>query len=137
MKTIEEILKYKPQSMDGRDLGRLTVFLTIEQLTGLGFGVKDEFKETYKAEEYTKENVIAHLKSDVEFGFTKALNQRGLSASAMNDVVKMWMWVLEDELADHDEYAYYGLPLLKLVAVKYELDNPIGEDDGSESKYDN
>jgi hypothetical protein len=137
MKTLEEIVKYKSKSIDGRDISRLAVFFTLEQLTEVGFSVKEEFKETYKPEEFNKETVLGRLKSDLSFAFSKALNQRGLSASMMNDVIKMWMWVLEDELADHDDYAYYGLPLLKLVAVKYEFDNPIGDDSGDEEEYDN
>lgn len=77
------------------------------------------------------------LASDLEFAFEKALGQRGISASVMNDVIKMWMWVLDDEeLANCEEYAQYGLPLLKKVAVKYGLPNEIGDDYGNESdKY--
>lgn len=53
----------------------------------------------------------------------------------MYAVVKMWMVVLEDELQSFDEYALYGLPLFKAVAVKYGFENPIGDDSGAESKY--
>lgn len=33
--------------------------------------------------EWTRENILEQLKSDVEFGFEKALDQRGISASLM------------------------------------------------------
>lgn len=135
MRKLSEIVKYKSVSMDGRDLTRLAKFMSINQLGLLGMSVKEEYKETYKPLEYTEEAVLAELKGDVEFGFTKALNQRGLSASAMNSVVRMWLWVLEDDLADDEEYAQYGLPLLKKVAVKYGFENEIGDDNGDEDKY--
>jgi hypothetical protein len=83
----------------------------------------------------TQEEVMGYLKRDLEFAFEKALNKRGLSARTMNSVIRMWMWILDDELADCEEYAQYGLPLLKKVAVKYNLPNQIGDDYGNESKY--
>ena len=46
------------------------------------------------------------------------------------------MWVLEDPFQHFDEYAQYGLPLYKAVALKYKLKNPIGKDYGNESKYE-
>lgn len=55
----------------------------------------------------------------------------------MFDVVKEWLFILEDPLKYFDDYSMYGLPLFKAVAVKYGFDNPIGEDDGSEDKYGN
>ena len=42
--------------------------------------------------------ILKQLEEDVDFGFEKALNQRGLSAPAMYIVVRMWMWILEDDL---------------------------------------
>ena len=68
---------------------------------------------------------------DVAFGFEKALDKRGISSGLMYSVVKMWLRVLEDELAKSDAYAQYGLPLFKAVAVKYGFPNPIGEDLGT------
>jgi len=84
---------------------------------------------------WTQENILEQLRRDVEFGFEKALDRRGISAGLMYNVVKMWMWVMEDDLQDHDEYAMYGLPLFKAVAVKYGFDNPIGDDSGAEDSY--
>jgi hypothetical protein len=135
MKTIEELLGYLIQTIDGRDLNRLGAFMTVEQLGNLGMSIKPEFVETRVVTEYTKENVISNLTSDLKFAFEKALDKRGLSAGSMNGVIKMWMWVLNDDLADFDDYAQYGLPLLKAVAIKYNLPNPIGEDNGTEVKY--
>ena len=54
----------------------------------------------------------------------------------MYEVIKMWLWILEDPLVDFEDYAYYGLPLYKTVALKYGFFNPIGEDTGKESYYE-
>lgn len=139
MKTLEKIMsEYKSDTLDGRDLHRLMQFIPENQLSSLGLELKDEYAGKHKHIKLTKKNVLRRLKEDVEFGFEKALNQRGISASLMNDVVKMWNWVLEDGLEDipqNDNYAQYGLPLLKATALKYGFDNPIGNDTGDEYKY--
>lgn len=92
-------------------------------------------QEKGSPKEWTEANIVAQMAQDVSFGFEKALNRRGISASLMYSVVKMWLAVLEDELAKSEDYAQYGLPLFKAVAVKYKLDNPIGDDRGDEFKY--
>lgn len=137
MKTIEEILSYKSQTLDGRDLGRLAEFMTVEQLSQVGITLDPD--EKWVVQEYTRDSVLDLLKRDLAFAFEKALNQRGISAGMMFSVVKMWMWVL-DEHEDlinwsDDNYAQYGLPLLKAVAIRYGLDNPIGDDNGDEVQY--
>jgi hypothetical protein len=119
-------------SLDGRNISRLAAFFPVEQLHLLGVKAVDP---DFTPEPWTEAGILEHLAGDVAFGFEKALNQRGISASLMNGVVKMWLWVLEDPLADSDEYAQYGLPLLKQVAVKYGFPNEIGDDAGDESKY--
>ena len=89
-----------------------------------------------KAKEYLKR--FFGIEEDVRFGFEKALNQRGISASLMFECVMMWNYILEEGLESwgEDDYAFYGLPLFKATAVKYGWDNPIGEDSGRERKYD-
>jgi len=136
MKTIEQIKSdYKSHSLDGRDLSRLMQFLPEEDLKHFGIKLKDEFVGKHTPIPFTKENVLKQLEKDVSFGFEKALNKRGISASLMNDVVKMWNWILEEGLEDFDEYAQYGLPTLKATAIKYGFKNPIGNDNGDEFKY--
>ncbi len=142
MLTREQILeavkegKKESEAIDSRDFGRLAGFFPLENLEGFGFKLKEGTVWEYK--ELTEENVLAQLKEDLEFAFEKALHKRGLSAGAMYSVVKLWMWVLEDkelEGTEADDYAQYGLPFLKKVAIKYSLPNPIGEDIGDEEKY--
>ena len=139
MKTIDQIVaSYKSETLDGRDLNRLIKFVPEDKLSALGISLKEEFVGKHQAKEFTREAVLAQLKDDVEFGFEKALNQRGLSAGMMFEVVKMWNWVLEEGLENYDEdggYAQYGLPLFKATAMKYGFDNPIGDDAGDENKY--
>jgi hypothetical protein len=138
MKTKEQILDAvkngrESNCIDGRDYDRLSCCFEEKDLELFGFKVNDGIKWIPK--EYTKENILQQLKLDVDFGFEKALNKRGLSSSLMYEVVKMWMWVLDDELMNFDNYSMYGLPLFKAVAIKYGFDNPIGNDSGSEDKY--
>lgn len=141
MKTLQQVKEmYKSNTLDGRDLNRLAQFIPYNQLKDFGLvlneGVgEEEWNKIVK--EFTKENTLKQLKDDVEFGFEKALNQRGISAGLMFEVVRMWNWILEDGLEDWDEgnYAMYGLPLFKATALKYEFENPIGNDTGSEHKY--
>lgn len=124
------------QCLDGRDYLRLAGFFPVDLWPTLGCGViEGADTSAVKIIEWTRENVLERLRIDVDFGFEKALNQRGISAALMHEVVKMWMWVLEDDLQHHEGYALYGLPLFKAVAVKYGFDNPIGDDHGNESKY--
>lgn len=136
MKTLEQVAEqYKSNTIDGRDLSRLAAFIPESTLPSFGMELNPEYVGKHEHKEFTKENVIEQLRQDVEFGFEKALNQRGISSSLMHDVVSMWNWVLEDGLEDFDDYAQYGLPLFKATAVKYGFENPIGDDTGSEDKY--
>ena len=143
MKTIDQIVElYKSNCLDGRDLNRLALFTPYDMLGELGIRPNEEWdnKEKWDAEvkPLTRENVLAQLESDVDFGFEKALNKRGISSGFMFEVVRMWNWILEEGLEDWPEsnYAMYGLPLFKATAVKYGFDNPIGDDDGDKSWYD-
>jgi hypothetical protein len=136
MKTLEQISEeYKSKTLDGRDLLRLVSFIPEPMLPKFGITLKDEFVGKHKTEELTRDNILRLLSDDVAFGFEKALGQRGLSAVAMYQVVKMWNWILEEGLENFEMYAQYGLPLFKATAVKYGFQNHIGDDCGYESKY--
>lgn len=125
----------KSNSLLGDMFGRrLRQFLTVEQAKSIDWEV---LKQYHNPIEFTKQNVIKQLESDVAFGFKKALEKNLLISKLMFDVVKEWLFILEDPLKDFDDYSMYGLPLFKVVAVKYGFNNPIGEDDGSEDKYGN
>jgi len=141
MKTLKDIytaLKTKElerRCFDGRDFRRLADYFPEDKLDLLGMELVEG--KSWTPKEFTEENVLKQLESDIAFGFEKALNKRGISASFMFAVVKMWLWVLDDKLKDSADsyYAQYGLPLFKAVAVKYGFKNMIGEDTGCENKY--
>lgn len=140
MKSIQDILdNYKDYEVFGDDRfgARLCQFLTEEQMEKIGFSLREEYKGKHEPKEWTRENILSQLKEDVAFGFEKALNKRGISASMMFAVVKCWNKVLEEGLEDWEDtkYAQYGLPLFKATALKYEFYNPIGDDEGNEFKY--
>ena len=135
MKTLEQIKNYTSSAIDGRDIHRLMDFIPEDNLKDFGIELKDEYKGKHKHKKLTKNNILRVLKKDVEFGFEKALNKRGISSSLMYGVVSMWNWILEEGLEDFDDYPQYGLPLFKATAEKYGFDNPIGDDSGCESIY--
>ena len=96
MKTLDEIVNnYEEWSvfLDDRFGVRLAQFLTQEQLEKIGF--KWNSDEPYpEPKEWTRENILSQLKEDVEFGFERALDKRGISASLMFAVVLRWNRVL-------------------------------------------
>lgn len=141
MKTLEEIREsYKDETFDGRQTNRLAQFIHFKDLESWGLtpneGVTEEQWEEHVVP-FTRENVLKQLKADVEFGFEKALDQRGISSGLMFECVRFWNNVLEEGLENwsEDNYAMYGLPLFKATAVKYGWDNPIGDDTGTEPEY--
>lgn len=123
MKIIEEILNNYSEYetfMDDRFGRRLCDFLTIEQMKQLGFCYNDKEQEAkHQPKEWTEENILEQLKADVQFGWQKAQDERGISSSLMYEVVKTWCKVLENEFADFNGYAPYGKPLFRAVATKY------------------
>lgn len=128
----------KSACLDGRDFGRLADFFPPKDLGLFGFELKDGVDPSeFKVAQFDEATIKNKLEGDLCFAFEKALNKRGISASLMFEVVRMWLWVLEDELQTwpENEYAHYGLPFLKAVALKYGFENPIGEDRGDEDKY--
>jgi hypothetical protein len=142
MKTLEQLKELASKCLDGRDFNRLAKFIPYNMIKDFGMEPNEEYNNEERwnstVVEFTRENVLKQLEEDVRFGFEKALNQRGISASLMFECVMMWNYILEEGLEDWDEddYGFYGLPLFKATAVKYGWDNPIGEDSGRERKYD-
>lgn len=135
---LEHYNVFGPQTMD-RFGSRLAQFCSKEELRKLNIFVEESLNEfdDSKVKDWTEENIINQLKRDVAFGFEKALNKRGISASLMFEVVFNWNKILENPLKDWDpdNYAMYGLPLFKATALLYGFENPIGEDSGREDYY--
>lgn len=139
-----EAIKARPAHtgafLDGRDRRRLLDFFPRSDWHALGFEPPDNEAPSPLAE-WSEPAVLARLAADLDFAFEKALNKRGISAELMYHVIVMWLWILEDPLAEKfreptdETYPMYGLPLLKAVAMKYGLPNPIGDDTGREPRY--
>lgn len=142
MKTLEQLKGLTSNCIDGRDFGRLSNFIPYNMLNEFGIEPKEEYDNEEKWNEhiveFNRENILKQLEKDVAFGFEKALNKRSISSSLMFECVRLWNYILEEGLEDWSEenYAMYGLSLFKATAVKYGWDNPIGEDNGDESIYD-
>lgn len=133
MLTREQVLEQikagrKAQCLDGRDYRRLSVCFPLNDLEAFGLKLAEDFDTSkYVVVEWTREKILEQLRGDVRFGFEKAHNQRSISASFMHDVVKMWMWVLEDDelyRGGRDNFDDYGVSFLEEVAEKYGLPIP-------------
>lgn len=138
MKTLEQVLANHNKDIQGTSmmlddrLGvRLCQFLTEEQAKTIGFTVKEGCTWAPPIP-FTEENVLKQLKKDVEFGWEKACDHRGISANLMYDVVLGWCKILENEFADWDDYGSYGTPLFLAVSKKYGFGIDESEFDPSE-----
>jgi len=109
--------------IDDRFGARFVDFLPYEQWKDYGFSIR-EGCDVPEPKEWTEENVLAQLKEDVEFGWEKACDERGISSSLMYEVCKSWCKVLENEFADFDEYSPYGKPLFYRLAKHYGWELP-------------
>ena len=121
MKNIKEILEnydeYRTILEDRFGVRLCNNFLTREEAIQIGFKPLEGIEwETPK--EFNRENVITQLKKDVAFGYEKAMDERGISASLMYNVVKSWLKVLEDNRT-YPEYDDYGKEFFKEVANVY------------------
>jgi len=119
MKTIQEIIEdYKDYEtfLEDRFGRRFCDFLTNEQAEKIGFRFKDGYVNDPVP--WTEENVLKQLKEDVEFGWEKCCDERGISAELMYEVVKAWCKVLENGLENISYYGY-GREMFKSVAKHY------------------
>lgn len=111
MKTLDYVKNHigefeEDDILDRRFTKRFIDFLPVEEWGQFGFGYCGE--EPYVPKEWTEENILAQLKSDVEFGYLKAINERGISSGLMCFVVRAWCKVLENglELPDEETGSY-------------------------------
>lgn len=103
---------------DRRFTKRFIDFLPVEEWEQFGFGYRGE--DPYVPKEWTEENILAQLKRDVEFGYQKAINERGISSGLMCMVVRAWCKVLENGLElDDDDTGYYSINQFTSVAEHY------------------
>lgn len=98
MKTLEQLKGLTSRCLDGRDFSRLSNFIPYNMLKDFGIELKEEYNNEEKWNEhvieFTRENILKQLKRDVEFGFEKALNQRGISSGLMFNCVMPWNYTI-------------------------------------------
>lgn len=107
MKTLEYVKEHidefeEDDFLDRRFTKRFTDFLPEEECEKYGFIYTGD--EPYVMKEWTEENILAQLKKDVEFGYMKAIDERGISAELMAMVVRAWCNVLENGLNMKDRW---------------------------------
>ena len=111
--------------IDSRDYSRLIDFFPASDWHHFGFGLK-EGQDEPEIKAWTEAKILSELEEDLKFAIEKARNQRGISSSLMYEVIKMWLWILDDELAEKAEYEAYGWPLYRAVQEKYAMVLPAG-----------
>lgn len=107
---------------DRRFTKRFINFIPTEEWEKYGFEYTGE--EKIIPIEWTEENVLAQLKEDVEFGYMKAEDERGISAELMAMVVNAWCKVLQNGLNLDGDDGWYHIKQFTTVAKHYgwELD---------------
>ncbi len=128
MKTLEYVKEHidefeEDDFLDKRFTKRFVDFLPTEEWEKFGFRYTG--KEAYSPKEWTEENVLAQLKEDVEFGYMKAILERGISAELMAMVVNAWCKVLENGLnMDGEGTGSYHIRQFERVAKHYGWELP-------------
>lgn len=112
--------------IDSRFTKRFIDFLPVPEWERFGFRYTGEGEPTPK--EWTKENILDQLKRDVEFGWEKCVDERGISSELMALVVKGWCRVLENNLDLRGNDGYYHRDQFLSVARHYGWKLEYGED---------
>ena len=109
--------------LDRRWTKRFIDFIPTNEWERYGFKYTGEGKR--KPKEWTEANIIEQLKEDVDFGFEKAVGERGISAELMAMVVNAWCKVLENGLnLDGD---VVDLIVVAFIKIKFIRKNSLGE----------
>lgn len=96
----------KDDFVDRRFTRRFLQFIPTDEWETFGFRYTGT--EPYVPKEWTEENILAQLRDDIEFGYEKAMNERGISSELMAMVVEAWCNVLENGLdLDGDDGPYH------------------------------
>jgi len=107
----------KDDFVDRRFTRRFLQFIPTDEWETFGFRYTGT--EPYVPKEWTKENILAQLREDVEFGYEKAINERGISSELMAMVVEAWCNVLENGLDLDGNDGWYHIRQFTAVAKHY------------------
>ena len=102
---------------DRRFTKRFIDFLPTTEWEKFGFRYTGE--DEYVPKEWTEENILAQLKRDVEFGYEKAVDERGISSELMAVVVNAWCKILQNGLNLNGNDGYYHIKQFTTVAKHY------------------
>lgn len=102
---------------DRRFTKRFLDFVPTEEYEKYGFKYTGE--EELVPKEWTEENILERLKKDVEFGYEKAVEERGISSELMAMVVNAWCKVLQNGLNLDGDDGYYHIRQFTTVAKHY------------------
>lgn len=122
MKTLEYVKQNidefeQDHFIDNRFTKRFVDFLPTDEWPTFGFRYTGDCLRQPK--EWTEENIMEQLKRDVEFGFEKACDERGISSELMAQVVNAWCKVLENGLDLNGDDGYYHRKQFTVVANRY------------------
>ena len=106
---------------DSRWTKRFLDFIPVSEWEEYGFKYNGNPDELV-VKEWTEENILAQLKSDVEFGYEKAMDERGISSELMAMVVNAWCKVLENDLNLDGDDGWYHVNQFTTVAEHYGWD---------------
>lgn len=123
MKSLEYVKKHYDEFeedtfLDRRWTKRFLDFLPADEWKNYGFSLT-EGAEVPTVKDWTEENILEQLKEDVEFGYEKAVDERGISSELMAMVVNAWCKVLENGLNLDGDDGYYHIKQFKKVADYY------------------
>jgi hypothetical protein len=107
----------KDDFVDRRFTRRFLQFIPTDEWETYGFRYTGT--EPYVPKEWTEENILAQLKDDVEFGYEKAMNERGISSELMAMVVEAWCNVLDNGLDLDGNDGPYHIRQFTTVAKHY------------------
>lgn len=103
--------------IDRRFTKRFIDFLPTSEWEKFGFRYTGE--DEYIPKEWTEENVITQLKEDVQFGYEKAINEKGISSELMAMVVNAWCKILQNGLNLNGDDGWYHKKQFAIVAEHY------------------
>jgi len=125
MKSLEYVKEHinefeKDNFLDRRWTKRFLDFVPVEEWGSYGFIFTGEEPPAPIA--WTEENILKQLKDDVEFGYEKAVCERGISSELMSMVVQSWCDVLENGLNLNGDDGWYHCKQFEVVAEHYGWD---------------
>lgn len=128
MKSLEYVKKHisefeENDFLDARWTKRFLDFIPISEWEKYGFRYTGN-RDDIRTKEWTEENILAQLKEDVEFGYEKAINGRGISSELMAMVVNAWCKVLENDLNLDGDDGWYHVKQFTTVAKHYGWELP-------------